>query len=133
MYKQKRKYFSAGAMGKQKFFFWQLHGKQELGDIRVHLEVRTSGADLGLEHSVVVLGMVRQWPAFDLLFFLGGGEAQFRYQDNRVVLIAPNTPLPQSSQGVNHQPMSIHGGTLGSSCICNRGWPYLASMGGATS
>jgi hypothetical protein len=30
-------------------------GKQELGSIRVHLEVRTSGADLGLEQSVVVL------------------------------------------------------------------------------
>jgi hypothetical protein len=53
--------------------------------------VRTSGADLGLEHSVVVLRAVRQWPAFDPLFFSGGGgEAQFRDQDNCVVLIAPN-------------------------------------------
>jgi hypothetical protein len=39
--------------------------------------VRTSGADLGLEHSVVVLGTVCQWPAFDPLFF-PGGEAQFK-------------------------------------------------------
>ena len=46
------------------------------------------GADLGLEHSVVVLGTVHWWPAFDPLFFLGG-EAQFRDQDNCVVLIAP--------------------------------------------
>jgi hypothetical protein len=38
-------------------------GKQELGGIRVHLVVRTSGADLGLEHSVVVIGMVRLWTA----------------------------------------------------------------------
>ena len=45
--------------------------------------------DLGLEHSVVVLRMVRRWPAFDPLFF-SGGEAQFRDQDNSVVLIAPN-------------------------------------------
>ena len=30
-------------------------GKQELGDIRVHLEVRTSCTDLRLEQSVVVL------------------------------------------------------------------------------
>jgi hypothetical protein len=52
--------------------------------------VRTSGADLGLEHSVVVLGTVRRWPAFDPLFFGGGGEAQFRDQDNSIVLIAPN-------------------------------------------
>ena len=51
--------------------------------------VRTSGADLGLEHSVVVLRTVRRWPAFDPLFF-SGGEAQFRDQDNCVVLIAPN-------------------------------------------
>jgi hypothetical protein len=64
-------------------------GKQELGGIRVHLEVRTSGADLGLEISVVVLGAVHRWPAFDPLFF-SGGEAQFRDQDNSVVLIAPN-------------------------------------------
>ena len=67
-------------------------GKQELGGIRVHLVVRTSGADLGLEHSVVVLRTVRRWPAFDPLFF-SGGEAQFGDQDNRVVLMAPNTLL----------------------------------------
>jgi hypothetical protein len=54
--------------------------------------VRTSGADLGLEHSVVVLRTVRRWPAFDPLFF-SGGEAQFGDQDNRVVLMAPNTLL----------------------------------------
>ena len=51
--------------------------------------VRTSGADLGLEYSVVVLRMVHWWPAFDPLFFLGG-EAQFRDQDNSVALMAPN-------------------------------------------
>ena len=77
MHKQKGKYFSAGGMGQQKFFFGNYMGKQELGGIRVHIEVRTSGADLGLEHSVVVLGTVRQWPTFDPLFF-SGGEAQFR-------------------------------------------------------
>jgi hypothetical protein len=91
MHKQKRKYFSAGGMGQGYFSFGNYTTwKQELGDIRVHLVVRTSGADLGPEHIVVVLGMVRQWPAFDPLFFLGG-EAQFRDQDNRVVLIAPNS------------------------------------------
>ena len=58
-------------MGQRKFFFWRLLGKQELGDIRVHLIVKTSGAELGLEHSVVVLGTVRRWPAFDPLFFSG--------------------------------------------------------------
>ena len=65
-------------------------GKQELGGIRVHLVVSTSGADLGLEHSVVFLGAVSRWPTFDPLFLSGWGEAQFRDQDNRVVLIAPN-------------------------------------------
>jgi hypothetical protein len=59
--------------------------------------VRTSGADLGLEYSVVVLGTVHQWPAFDLLFFLGG-EAPFRDQDNCVVLITPNR-VPHSQEG----------------------------------
>ena len=37
---------------------------------------------------------------------------------------------PQSSQGLNHQPRSTHGGTHGSSCICSRGWPCGTSMGG---
>ena len=65
----------------------QLHG--EAGTWWYQGVVRTSGADLGLEHSVVVLRTVRRWPAFDPLFF-SGGEAQFRDQDNSVVLIAPN-------------------------------------------
>uniref|UniRef100_UPI00402B7EF4 uncharacterized protein LOC143313154 n=1 Tax=Arvicanthis niloticus TaxID=61156 RepID=UPI00402B7EF4 len=37
---------------------------------------------------------------------------------------------PQGSQGLNHQPKSTHGGTCGSSCICNRGWPCQTSTGG---
>lgn len=37
---------------------------------------------------------------------------------------------PQSSQGLNHQPKSIHEGNHGSSCKCSRGWPYLVSVGG---
>jgi hypothetical protein len=39
---------------------------------------------------------------------------------------------PQSSQGLNHQPKSTHGGTHGPSCICSRGWPCWTSMGGGT-
>ena len=39
------------------FSFGDYKGKQELGGIRVHLEARTSGDDLGLEQSVVVLGI----------------------------------------------------------------------------
>ena len=75
MHKQKGKYFSAGGMGQRKctsaggmgqqgkrgstsqqegwgsrnFSFGDYKVKQELGGMRVHLEVRTSGADLGLE------------------------------------------------------------------------------------
>ena len=55
--------------GSRNFSFGDYTGKQELGSIRVHLEVRTSSTDLGLEQSVVVLGAVRRWPAFDPLFF----------------------------------------------------------------
>jgi hypothetical protein len=40
------------------------------------------------------------------------------------------TILSQSSQRLNHQLKSTHGGTHGSSHICSRGLPYLASMGG---
>ena len=38
---------------------------------------------------------------------------------------------PQSFLGLNHPSKKTHGGTCGSSCICNRGWPSLSSMGGA--
>ena len=38
----------------------------------------------------------------------------------------------QSSQRLNYQPKSTHGGTHGSSLICSRGWPCWASMGGET-
>ena len=109
MHKQKGKYFSAGGVGQQKctskrgststsqqegwgsgnFSFGSYTGKQELGGIRVHLVVRISSTDLGMEHSMVVLRVVCWWPAFDPLFFSEGG-AQFRDQDNCVVLIAPN-------------------------------------------
>jgi hypothetical protein len=54
--------------GSEKFSFGNYTGKQELGGIRVHHVVRTSGADLGLEHSVVVLRTVCRLPAFDPLF-----------------------------------------------------------------
>ena len=37
---------------------------------------------------------------------------------------------PQSSQGLNHQPKSTHGGNHGSSCICSKGWPCGTSMRG---
>jgi len=36
---------------------------------------------------------------------------------------------PQSSQGLNQQPESTYGGTYGSSHLCSRGWPCLASIG----
>jgi hypothetical protein len=45
--------------GSENFFFWQLHG--EAGTWWYQGVVRTSGADLGLEHSVVVLGTVHWW------------------------------------------------------------------------
>jgi hypothetical protein len=43
-----------------------------------------------------------------------------------------NQPDPQSSQGLNHQPKSTHGGTDDSNYICSRGWPCWSSMGGET-
>ena len=41
-----------------------------------------------------------------------------------------NQPVPQSSQGLNHQPKSAHRRTHGSSHICSRGWPCCSSVGG---
>jgi hypothetical protein len=38
--------------------------------------------------------------------------------------------IPQSSQRLNHQPKSTHGGTHGSSHRCRTGLPYLASVRG---
>jgi hypothetical protein len=39
---------------------------------------------------------------------------------------------PQSSQGQNHQPKSIHEWVYGSCSTCSRGLSYLASVGGET-
>jgi hypothetical protein len=89
MHKQKGKYFSAGGMGQQKFFFWRLHGEGGTWCYQGTSCSQDIYADLRLEHSVVAFRAVRWWPAFDPLFFLGA-EAQFRDQDNSVVLIAPN-------------------------------------------
>jgi hypothetical protein len=36
----------------------------------------------------------------------------------------------QSSQGLNHQPKCIHGGSQDSRYLSSRGWPYLTSVGG---
>jgi hypothetical protein len=58
--------------GSGNFSFGDYRVKQELCGIRVHLVVRTSGTDLGLEQSVVVLRAVHWWPAFDPPFLLGG-------------------------------------------------------------
>jgi hypothetical protein len=60
--------------GSENFSFGNYWWKQETGVIRVHLEVRTSSADLGLEQSVVVLGATCLWPAFEPLFLMGGGR-----------------------------------------------------------
>jgi hypothetical protein len=38
--------------------------------------------------------------------------------------------IAQSSQRLNHQPKSIHGGIHGSRYICSRRFPYLTSMRG---
>jgi hypothetical protein len=37
---------------------------------------------------------------------------------------------PKSSQGLNHQPRSTHGGTHGYCHTCSREWPCLASREG---
>jgi hypothetical protein len=59
----------------------------------------------------------RKWDStFDML-----QEEKQQYQ--------PTRPPPQSSQGLNHQRKNTHRGIHGSSPICSRGWPYLASMG----
>jgi hypothetical protein len=39
---------------------------------------------------------------------------------------------PQSSLGLNHQSKKTHGGTRGTSFICNKGWPSRSSMRGVT-
>jgi hypothetical protein len=63
-------------------------GKQELGGIRVHFEVRISGADLGLEQSVVVLRAVRRWPPFDPLFFSGAGRGERPNSEIRTIVLS---------------------------------------------
>jgi len=44
----------------------------------------------------------------------------------RTTIPTNQNPLPNSSQGLNYQSESIHGGTHGSSHICSRGWALLS-------
>ena len=37
--------------------------------------------------------------------------------------------ITQSSQGLNHQPENTHETIHGSSSLCSRGWPFLATKG----
>jgi hypothetical protein len=39
-----------------------------------------------------------------------------------------NQPVPQSSEGSNHQPKSTHGGSHGTNHVCSRGWSCGTSM-----
>jgi hypothetical protein len=41
-----------------------------------------------------------------------------------------NHPIFQELPGTKPPTKEYNGGTHGSSCICNRGWPYWKSMGG---
>jgi hypothetical protein len=52
------------------------------------------------------------------------GPKELKRRDNK-----RTNQYPQSSQGLNYQLKSTHGGTHGSSCICSRGWPSWSSMG----
>ena len=88
-----RKYFSAGRKGQRKFFFWRLlveagtwrYQGTSLGqDIQHWLRVGTICSCS--QSSVSVAGF---WPSF-LIGGGGGGETQFRDQDNSVAVIAPN-------------------------------------------
>lgn len=42
----------------------------------------------------------------------------------------PTSPAPTNLPVLNHQPKSTQRGTDGSNCLCSKGMPYLASMGG---
>jgi hypothetical protein len=86
-YKQKEKYLSVGG-GNRNSFFWQLHG--EAGTWWYQGMVRRLAMTEGWNIPWLFSESMRRWPAFDPLFFSGGGEAQLRDQDNSVVLIAPN-------------------------------------------
>jgi hypothetical protein len=70
-----------------------------------------------------------------LLFLSGSGErtegAECVYNLIGRTTISTNQ-TPQSSRRLKHQPKSTHGGTHGPSCICSKGWLYLALMGGET-
>jgi hypothetical protein len=57
-------------------------------------------------------------------------ELEKGLKELKVFATISNNQTLQSSQGLNHQPRSTHGGIHGFSCICSRGWPCWASIGG---
>jgi hypothetical protein len=63
-------------------------------------------------------GKMREW--------IVGAEGVY----NPIGRTTSTNQMPQCSQGLNHQPKSIHGETHDSSCIYRRGWLCLALIGG---
>ena len=59
----------------------------------------------------------------------GGRRVEGDYNPIGRTTIATNR-TPQSSQGLNHQPKTIHRWDYDSLYLCSRGLPYLASVGG---
>jgi hypothetical protein len=47
---------------------------------------------------------------------------------NNIINLPNPSELPEAKP--NHQTKSIHGLVHDFSCICSRGWPHLASVGG---
>jgi hypothetical protein len=74
------------------------------------------------------IGLSMEFPMEELDRERTGGTEGVCNPIRRTTISTNHTP--QSSQGLNHQPRSTHGGTHGSSCICSRGFPCLASVGG---
>jgi hypothetical protein len=98
----------------------------------------------GAWYSCLLRGSARAWQAHRLMLSVNhwtehrvpNGGVRERTEGaegvynpiGRTTISANQTP--QSSQGLNHQPKITHGDSYGSSCICSRGWPCWASMGG---
>jgi hypothetical protein len=89
LHKQKEKYLSVGG-SIEIFSFGSYTGKQELGGIRVWSGQRRRWLRAGTFCGWISVG----GPLLTPFSSGGGGEAQFRDQDNCVVLMAPNRDGP---------------------------------------
>jgi hypothetical protein len=119
------------ALGRQRQVdFWvpdQPGLQSEFQDSQGYTEKPVSKAPLPPQKNLFWDALVA--PSFNWEPWLSTGGGLYRLYLPFVGYFVSTNWTTLNSQGLSHQPKSIHGGSHGSRYICSRRWPYLSSVG----